>query len=156
MQGVIDEEHIEVAVLIIIEKCCLGGVSFVGQPVFRSFFGKAEIAVIDEEQVPSPGRIPVRRAADINIHFAVAVDIHHGRAGAPAFLRGNAALLRDVFKPGIAFIEEETVVHHIAGEQDIGQPIVIDVPDGHAARHYRNRYSSGHSAALRRRGYCGS
>ena len=39
----------------------------------------------------------------------------------------------DIFKFEISFIEEEFVVAHIAGEEDIGQTVVINIADGYAA-----------------------
>src|SRR5258708_1384501 len=133
MKGVIDEEHIQVPILVIIEKGGLGGEPVIVQPIFRCFLGERQVSVINEEQVFSPGGIGVRRKADIDVHFTIAIDIHHGGAGAPAFLRGDAAFSRNIFEFKIPLIEEKPVVHHVSCEEDIGQPVVIDIPDGDAA-----------------------
>ena len=133
VEGVVNEEEVEVTVFVVVEEGGLGGVALVGEAVFSGFLGEGKVTVVDEEQVFSSGGHGVGGAADIDIEFTVAVNVDHSGAGAPAFLAGYAAFFGNVFEGEIPFVEEEAVVDHVAGEEDIGQAVVIDVADGYAA-----------------------
>src|SRR6185437_6707188 len=133
VERVVDEEEVEVAVFVVVEEGGLGGEAFVVEAVFVGFFGEGVVSIIDVKEVCSLGGVGVGRAADIDVEVAVAVDIDHGGAGAPALCSRDAAFFRDVFEGAVAFVEEQAIVDHVAGQEDIGQAVVVDIADGYSA-----------------------
>ncbi len=105
MEGVIDQEEIEIAVFVIVEESGLGGESGIVKAIFVCFIGKGAVTVVDIKQIFPASSISIRRTTDIDIEFPVAVDIDHGGSRAPALVGCDAAFLRDVFKGKVALVK---------------------------------------------------
>src|SRR6266849_1809798 len=72
-----------------------------------------------------PGR---SRHRDINVEVAVVVDVDHGDTGRPT-VGLDARGLRDVLEPHVALVPVEAARDLIAGEENVGESVVVDVAD---------------------------
>jgi len=70
--------------------------------------------------------------ADIDIEPAIVVDVHEHHACTPHAVLAEAGLVRDVFEVKVAFVEIKFIVRHVGGEEDVGEAVVVDIPDGDA------------------------
>jgi len=131
--AVVDHEAVEVAVAVIIEEGDLGGIGGNIEAVLGGGVGESIIMVVDIELVLSVAVLHVAGVADIDIEPAVAVDIGHDGAGAPHAVLAEAGFCGDIFEVEAALVEIELVLAHIGGEEDIGEPVVVDIADGDAA-----------------------
>ena len=125
---VVKQEKVEAAVLVVIEKDGVGGESGVGDAISSSRLGEGAVLVVDEEEVGAVFRLrPLWTGdGDIDVEVAVVVDVHHGGASCPALGR-NAGFLGDVLEVHSAFVQVQAARHHVAGEEDVGQSIIVDV-----------------------------
>ena len=131
--GIVEQEEVEAAVAVVVEEDGVGGVAGVGDAEAGRGFGERAIAVIDEQQVGPV--FPLGRLwpgdGDVDIQISVVVDVHHGRAGGPAGRR-DPGRRRDVLEPHVPFVPVQPARDHVAREENVGQAVVIDVPDRHA------------------------
>src|SRR5688500_7252869 len=98
MYRMIDEEHIEVAIAVIIEKNRLGVESFKVYTIFMCFFSKTKITVVDEELIFARKVFIFSYLANIYIVQAIAVYIGNGNTGFPVTLAGNTRFNGYIFK----------------------------------------------------------
>ena len=97
--------------------------------LFRSVF-----SLIDKKLISPFFSVFQKRVADVNIEPPVAVeveDVHARRPLAVVFL--NARRRRNVFKPEIAAIQIEFIVHLAAREKEVGPPVAVKIAHAHAA-----------------------
>jgi hypothetical protein len=71
--------------------------------------------------------------ADIDIEPSIVIDIYEHDAGAPHAVLAEAGLVGDVFEVKVAFVEIELIRSHVGSEEDVGEAVVVDIPDGDAA-----------------------
>ena len=81
--------------------------------------GGAKPFGIDEEQVFAIVGVGQTGAADVDIQPAILVNVDHGNTRTPSFLRSNSGILGNVVKFKTAFVQEESIVYHVAGKEDI-------------------------------------
>ena len=79
---------------------------------------------------------PIHVLADEEVEHSVAVEVGEGRGRAPAGSHETRALRR-VMETALAVVEKETDVID-ARDDDVGEPVVIHVTDGHAHAIERN------------------
>src|SRR5690554_5860810 len=94
----VQEEHIQITVLIIVKKTRLGGITHVGQPELFSPFRKSKVTIVDKKQVLPVIWIIGRRTAYINIQEAIAVHIGHGGTRVPQARRFDAGIYGYIFE----------------------------------------------------------
>ena len=129
-RGVVEQEQVETSIAVVIEEHGVRGKAGIVDVVLRGGFGEGAIAVVDEQQIPAllrprPGR---SGHGDIDVEVTVVVDVDHGDAGRPA-MGLDARGLRDVLEPHVALIQVEAARDLIAGEEDVGEAVVVDVAD---------------------------
>ena len=78
-------------------------------------------------------RIFIDGIADIDIHQAVIIYINNRNASCPSAHTFYAGFFGNIFKFEIAFIEIQFAGHHIAGEINILQAIIIKISDANSA-----------------------
>ena len=76
-------------------------------------------------------RVVIADCANIDVEKTVPIDIGHGDAGGPIGIAGYSGPGRDIFKNEIAFIKIEFVAALVGRQIDIGQTVIIDVPNRH-------------------------
>ena len=130
--AVVDHKTIEVAVAVIVKKSDLGSVGGYAEPVFVGGFGKGEVMIVDIELVLAVAIAHMPGVADIDVEPSVIVDIHEHYACAPHAVLSEAGLVGDVLELEIAFVEIKLIVRHVGGEEDVGEAVVVDIPDGDA------------------------
>jgi len=89
--------------------------------------------VVDIELVLTMAIGHMPGVADIDIEPAVVIDIYEHHACAPHAVLAEACLVGDVFEMKVAFVEIKFIGPHVGGEEDVGEAVVVDVPDGDAA-----------------------
>src|SRR5207247_2492088 len=58
--------------------------------------------------------------------IAVVVDIHHRHTTGPS-VGADSCLLGDVLEPHVSFVQVQAARDHVAGKEDVGEPIVVDI-----------------------------
>src|SRR5205807_3970502 len=132
VRGVRQQVHVQIAVAVIVEEQGLGGESGEVETVLLGSIGEGAVAVVDVEHV-----VPVQRrkvdGGDVDINVTVAVDVGHRDAGLPGPRVGDTGPLGDVHEPVVALVQVEPVGAEVRSEVEVGQAVVVDVADGHAA-----------------------
>src|SRR5690554_3679336 len=101
----VQEEHIQVTVLIIVEETGLCGITHICQSELLSPFRKSEVPIIDKKQVLAIIWIGGRRATDINIQEAVSIHVGHGGPGVPKSGSFDTRIYGYIFEFPIPFIQ---------------------------------------------------
>jgi hypothetical protein len=131
--AVIDHEAVEVAVAVIVEEGDLGSIGGDVEAIFGGGLGEGAVVVIDIEFVASVAVAHMAGVTDIDVEPAVVVDVYHGDPGAPHTILAEAGFVGDIFELEVALVEVQLIAAHIGGEEDIGEPVVVDIADGYAA-----------------------
>src|SRR5581483_4005183 len=71
--------------------------------------------------------------ADVDIREAVVVDIDDGHPAGPSSHARHACFRGDVAEVKMSFVEIQFTGHRIPGEEDIGQAVVVEIPDADPA-----------------------
>ena len=79
----IEQEHIQISISVIIKKSRLGAVGWVIQSEFLSRFPEGEVPQVDEELIAPDIGFSFSGVANIYIQQTVVVDIRHGDTGLP-------------------------------------------------------------------------
>lgn len=126
--GLVEDEAIQVAVVVVIEEDRLRGKSGQVKAIFLRAFRESAVAIVDKELVMAVQVMFTLYGADIDIQQAIAVDIRHGRPGAPIRSAGYSCLIRDVLELEIAFVEVKPVAAlPVSGKINIGQAVIVDI-----------------------------
>jgi hypothetical protein len=133
MYGVIDEEHIQVAVVVIIEENRLGVEARDVQSILMGLFRKGEIAIVDKKLVAAMEALVGAYFGYIDIQEPVAVDIGYGYAGLPVAFALYTGFFRDILKPEIPLVEIKFVTTLVGSKIEVRQPIVVEVANGYTA-----------------------
>src|SRR5262249_11017236 len=130
---VVEQEEIDAAVLVVIQEDGVCGEAGVSDTVFRGGFREGSIAVVDEQLVRALFRLGALAAGhgDVDVEVPVAVYVGHRSSGRPR-ARLDAGSLGDVVEPHVPFVQVQAARDHVAGEKDVRQAVVIDVPHGDA------------------------
>ena len=131
------EVEVQVAVAVVVEEGRLGGVARVSNAVVGSGLDEGRHVVftkplVDVEQILAAQRIFAERRRDVNIQPTILINIHQGHARAPLVLARYLRLRGDVLKLHIALIKVQRVVHHVAGEVQIRQAVVVKITHSHS------------------------
>jgi hypothetical protein len=70
--------------------------------------------------------------ADIDIEPSIVIDIYEYHACAPHAVLVEAGLVGDVLEVKVAFVEIKLIRSHVGGEEDVGETVVVDVPEADA------------------------
>src|ERR1700759_3249297 len=128
-----EQEHIQIAIMVVIEKSGLGTIARIVQPVLRGLIFEMQIALVDEQLVSAFIGV-LTRIADIDIEQAVAVHIGRGAAGFPAIRPSlETCLFSDIFKMKTAEIQIQLTRFAIGGKKKIDQSVIIDVAGGYSS-----------------------
>ena len=102
-------------------------------PYCAARFREGSIPVVDEEQIRARLRRGPRRSrhGDVDVEVAVAVDVDHRDAGGPP-IGPDPRARGHVLEPHVALVEVQATRDHVAGEVQVGEPVVVDVADGDA------------------------
>src|SRR5258708_3652127 len=131
---VIQQEEVEEAVVVVVEKDRMRGVRRVRNAVRSSRLRERAVAVVDEEKI---GPVVALAAAarrghrHVDVEVAVVVDVHHRRARTPP-VGEDPGSFEHVFELHVAFVPVQPAGHHVAAEEQVGEAVIVDVPDGHA------------------------
>ena len=131
VRRVIEQIHVEVAVSVIVEEQRLGRIADVLKSEFLGPVSERAVTVVDVEHV-TPVHREVIDARDIDVDFPIAVDVGHRDAGFPADRIGDAGLVGDVLELIVALIAIELVRTEVRGEVEVGEPVSVDIADGHS------------------------
>src|SRR6187402_1496768 len=102
----VDHIHIEVPIIVSIEKSRLERVARIIESKFFSFFGKGQVAFIDVQKISALGGIfDPASFANINIQPAVMIDVDQGHSIFPSSLSSHPGFFSDVFKLKVPLIE---------------------------------------------------
>ena len=108
VRRVAEQEHVQVAIAVVVEKRRLRRVADVRQPILLGTIGEGAVAVIDVQHVTTVhGEITHRRHVDIQL--PVAIHIGHRHAGFPARRTRDARLLRHILEVKVAAIQIQLV-----------------------------------------------
>jgi hypothetical protein len=131
--GVVEHEQVEASVAVVVEEDGLRREAGVGDSVLRRCFREGSIPVVDEEQVGARLRGGPRRSRQggVDVEVAVVVDVHHRDPGDPPVGR-DPRLFGHVLEPHVALVEVQATRDHVAGEEEVGEPVVVHVADGDA------------------------
>src|SRR5882757_5935922 len=126
--------HVQVPIVIIIEKTGHGRLHMNIQPVFGCHVLKMRNAffidtLVDIQYVPPPQRICIDGITDIDIHKPVVVYIDYGHAPGPSARSVHARLIRYVLEMKPTLIKIQPAGHPVAGKVNIGQSIIIEISD---------------------------
>ena len=138
MIGMVEEEHIQIAILIIIEKDGLRGLGSGGvQSIFLCHLlvdgNTVADTLTDEKFVAQFRRIIIFPAmTHIDVHQSVTVDIGYTYPGGPGPIAGDVGLVGDVLEGEIAFIQEQLVVACITGKENVVQSVAVKVSNAYA------------------------
>src|SRR5690242_859184 len=90
--------------------------------------------VIDKKLVAAQGRvIHTPGITNKDVEPAIVIDIHHHHTCAELELISKSCFGRNIFKLEIAFIKVKFIAALVGRKKDIGQSIIIDITDRHAA-----------------------
>ena len=123
--------------MVVIKKDADGAVAGVGDAVlFSGFFEDRDAvavgAFVDIEQVCPEVRVITERRGYIEIGKSVSVDVDDGGARAPVTGTAYSSAVGDVFEAEMAPVEIELAGDHIAGEEDVGESVIIEVADANS------------------------
>ena len=111
----------------------MGGVAIIVKIIFFRFLWKSQVAIIDEQFIAALLSFQVTRFAYIDIEVTIAIDIGHCNPGWPYIPGSKTGFFGNILKLEIAFVEIKSIGGLAAAKKDIGQSVVIDIADGHAA-----------------------
>ena len=135
-ERVVEHVHVEVAVLVGVEKGAVRRRALVGEAPRRGLVGKAgdavgAIAPVDEELVGAVVAVHVAGVAHVEVEPAVGVHVGDGDAGAPRASPGHARELCHVLEAdrpaGLGAVQEELVRSEVGGEVEIGPAVPVHV-----------------------------
>src|SRR5688572_5413931 len=95
---VVRQVHVEVTVVVVIEKKRLSRKSFEKQAVFFGSVRECEIAVIDEQLIPSIEMFVFSHSAHEDVQESISIHISHRHASFPIPCARHAGRRGDVFK----------------------------------------------------------
>ena len=136
-EGVVDEEHVQIPVAVVVEEGRLGRVPFVREPVLARHLleGRNAILVqplVDVQLVRAALARDVAGVADVDVEQPVAVHVGEGDSGGPESLAADPRFIGHVLELEVALVQVELVPVLVGGEHDLGKSISIEVADRHA------------------------
>ena len=136
---VVEEEHVQVAVPVIVEEVGLVTESRRIEAVGSGLFFEdgdttGVVSFVDEELVGSFGVGKGSGVAKVYIQQVISVDVHEADPCFPGTRTpGQTGNLRHFFKYEIAFVEVERIPAHIGSEAQVDQVVSVDVSRRHTA-----------------------
>ena len=134
-ERVVDQEHVEVPVVVVVEERRLGGVAFVGEAVLLCHLlerGNAVLveALIDVQLVRASLAGDVPRIADVDVEQPIPVHIGEGDTRRPAvFLSAHSCLVGDVLELEAALVQVEMIPVLIRSQHHLRQSISVEIAD---------------------------
>ena len=136
----LQQKHIQVPILIVIEKNGLGIISNDIQTPFCSAFRKGIVAIIYKKliagmleiQMRLPDMIPWIEIADrayVDIQKTISVYVCHGNSGGPICMTGHSCSLCNILEGEMPFVKVQFIASRIGSEIDVGQTVIIDITD---------------------------
>ena len=137
MQGMVELEHVEVAVEVEVEERCLGRKAGQIEVVINGFVfvsGDAIFNAFAYEQLVAPfDALVVAQLAHVEVKQAVVVDVHDADTGRPAIHACHTCFFGHVFELEAALVEEHLVRAHVVRKIQIHKTVVVEVACAHTA-----------------------
>ena len=131
--AVVEQVEVEVAVTVVVEEHAVGAKALISKTVVGSGFGKGTVLLVDVQFVAAVVTLDITGVADVDVEPAVRIDVGHRHAGTPGGLSRYAGPLGHVLELHVPPVEEEAVIYPVTAQVDVGQSVVVDVTQGHAA-----------------------
>ena len=108
MRRVVEQEHVEIAVAVVVEEQRLCRISDVIESVLLRAIGERAVTVVDVQHVPSVHG-EVIDGGDINVDVTVPVHVRHRNAGFPANGIRHAGVIGDILESIIAPVQVKAI-----------------------------------------------
>ena len=123
---VVEQEHIEVAIPVVVKEGRHGRLCGIIQAISGGLFFKGVVSLVDKQQVLSVLCIIFSGTAHIDIEPAIVVHVGHHSSGAPSG-RGQSCFGSNILKIPVSLIDIQAVADIVAGEEQIAETIVVDI-----------------------------
>ena len=131
--GVVEQVTVKVAIAVVVEKSSVRRKAHISEIVFSRFFGKGQVAIVDEEFVVAAIASRFARLANVNIQPSIPIDISHGYTGGPYVFGAEPSFSGDVLKLEVAFVQVQAVAFKIGAKKYINEPVIVDVAQPYPA-----------------------
>src|SRR5262249_29118765 len=128
------EEHVQIAIVVVVEKAGHRGLDPDIEPILRGHVPEvrnavAVISLVDIKDIPPLKGVAGNGVADVDIGQPVVVDIDNRYAPRPSPKAFGSGFAGDIFESEMATIQIERGGNSVPAKKDIGQPVVVEVPD---------------------------
>ena len=100
---------------------------------FKGRYSIFIIALINVQQIGPTWARGISHAGNVDVHFAIVVEISNGHSGFPAIFAPYPSLAGDVLKFPVTFVEVQLVFGLIARKEQVLHAILVKISDGYSS-----------------------